>query len=124
MTKKDFFVLLIKVFGLYSLILSVFTYFPWNFNTMFFDLDLWTLLQVLGFIGVVLGVYVLLVRNADRVVNWLKLDHGFDDDRIEIGNFNATGMVSFAIILIGGFLIVDYFPSLLDDCYLAFKQNV
>lgn len=65
-----------------------------------------------------------MIQNADWVIDKLKLDIGFDSDRIDLGNFDELKMVSFATILLGGFLIVTCFPSFIGNCYLAFKGTV
>jgi hypothetical protein len=72
----------------------------------------------------VVGLYVLLIRKTDKIIDWLKIDTGFDDDRIEIGNFNAIGIVKLALIMIGGFLVIDHLPYTLHYSYLAFKSEV
>ncbi len=82
------------------------------------------LLYFSGAILLAVGLYVLLIRKTDTILNWLKIDNGFDDDRIEIGNFNGLGIVKLALIIIGGFLIIDYLASFLNYTYLAFKKEV
>lgn len=54
----------------------------------------------------------------------LKLDRGFDDDHIVIGNFDSQKVVSFATIIIGGFLIIDYVPSFLRNLYNSIKSEI
>src|SRR5690606_26990278 len=56
--------------------------------------------------------------------DFLKIDQGFDDERIEFGNFSSQKIMQLALILIGGFLIIDYLPDFLQFTYLAFKKEV
>jgi len=62
-----------------------------------------------------------MVSKVDKIIDWLKLDEGFDRNIIQLGNFNETKLASVVIILIGGFLIIDYLPSFLHYLYTSFK---
>ncbi len=122
MTKRDFFRIVIKLFGLYSLIASIFQLLPTFYAYASHGFDQWTIMLVVAFTALIVFIYVFLIKKVDVVIDWL--DKGFDDEKIEIGNFNSVKIVSFATILIGGFLIVNYFPTFLYQCYLAFKSNL
>ena len=124
MTKRDFFRIIIKLFGLYSLILTVFTYIPSNIGYVTFEFELMTLLWIFGATALVALIYVFLILKTDRIIDILKIDKGFDDERIELGNFNSEKIFKLALIIIGGFLIVDYLPNFLQFTYLAFKSQV
>jgi len=43
---------------------------------------------------------------------------------LSFGNFNSLKIMKLALILIGGFLIIDYLPDFLQYTYLAFKKEV
>lgn len=124
MSKRDFFRTIIKLFGLYSLILSLFQFFPSLINFSVIGVDLWSVVSILGLTVIIIAIYIFLINRPDLIIDLLKLDKGFDDSRIEFGAFDSNKLVSFATILIGGFLIVDYFPSFINSCYTAFKENV
>jgi hypothetical protein len=124
MTKRDFFRIIIKLFGLYALILTVFTYIPRNISYVTFQFEPIVLLWIFGASVLIILIYVLLIRKTDLIINLLKLDKGFDDDRIEFGNFNSQKIIQLALILIGGFMIIDYLPDFLQYTYLAFKKEV
>jgi len=124
MTKRDFFRIIIKLFGLYSLILAVFVYFPNNLSYVIYDFEPITLLWIIGALSLTVLVFVFLIRKTDRIIDLLKIDKGFDEERIEFGNFNVQNILKLGLILIGGFLIIDYFPHFLHFCYLAFKGIV
>jgi hypothetical protein len=121
MTKRDFFRLLIKIFTLYAVIISIFTLFPqlflWN---QIFD----TVTSGLIFIGSILllvAFSILLVKYTDHIINFLKLDKGFDEETIILGNLDNEAILKIAIILIGGFTIVENVPKLLMDILNEFK---
>ncbi|CAM3410582.1 hypothetical protein [Aequorivita lipolytica] len=124
MTKKDFFRIIIKLFGLYSLILAVFYYIPSNISYIIYDFEPFSFLWILGILVFVFLVYIFLILKTDKIIDLLKIDKGFDDDRIVFSNFNSRTIVQLALIVIGGFLIIDYLPDFLHSCYLAFKKQV
>jgi hypothetical protein len=45
----------------------------------------------------------------------LNLTANFDEDQIVLGNLNTNSIYTFAIILIGGFMMIDNVPILLMD---------
>lgn len=124
MSKKDFFRIIIRLFGLYSLITTLFSAIPTILNSSYMGFDVWFVLTVLGIVAIICCIFIFLLFKVDVIIKWLRLDKGFDDDRIEFGNVDSVKLVSFAIILIGGSLIVNYFPGFIYNCYLAFKTAV
>jgi hypothetical protein len=124
MTKRDFFIIIIRLFGLYSLILSLFTFIPNSFPIAFYDIDIISMIWIIGATLITLGIFVLLVFKSDKVVQILKLDKGFDDDRIEFSNFNQKNIVMLSSILIGGFLIIDNISDFLSHIIFFFKADL
>lgn len=124
MTKKDFFRILIKIFGLYSLVTAMFTVLPNSFSTVFYDLDAYGILHVLLLLIMVVFLYTLLIKNPDKVIRLLKLEEGFDDDYIKFENLNSENIIKLGLIVIGGFLLIDNIPYFLSHTYVAFKSDV
>ncbi len=124
MTKRDFFRIIIKLFGLYALILAVFSYIPSNIGYVTFQFEVITLVWIFGASALVCLIYIFLILKTDKIIDLLKIDKGFDDDRIEFGNFDTEKIFSLSIIIIAGFLIIDYLPNFLQYTYLAFKKQV
>ncbi|WP_146090656.1 hypothetical protein [Aureitalea marina] len=58
------------------------------------------------------------------IINLLQLDKGYDDDTIVLGNFDSLKIVKFALIIIGGMMLLDYVPDFLRYSFLAFKSEV
>lgn len=54
----------------------------------------------------------------------LKLDVGFDDDHIDFGNIRQTTILNFAIVIIGGLLLIDNVPPFLRNGYEAFRSVI
>lgn len=123
MTKRDFFRTIIKLFGLYLAISTLFTNIP---NTLIYTFEfgislMWV--SIASFLFVLLCVLFLLFR-ADAIIDFLHLDKGFDEETIVFGDLNNLNLLKFAVILIGAFLLVDYTPEFISQCYFAFKNTV
>lgn len=121
MTKRDFFILLIKVFGLYSVVISLFSVLPGNISLALLDVDVFVIIWLAVAFTVVIGLFVLLIFKSDKVVNALRLDKGFDDDRIELGNLKPSDIIKVGTFIIGGLLILDNIPAFLSHSLFAFK---
>lgn len=124
MTNRDFFRIIIKLFGLYALISAVFVYIPSSISYVFYDFEPISLLWIVGGLSLVVLIFVFLIRKTDRIIDLLKIDKGFDEERIEFGNFNVQNIVKLGLIIIGGSLIIEYFPKFLSYCFFAFKSQV
>lgn len=108
---------------MYALTQVIFNYLPSNYF-LFFQNDFWMGLLLTSAVVLAIGVFVLLIRYAATVANWLGLDRGFDEERMEFGQLNVHGLISTAVIIIGGFMVVDYLPNLLYNGFVAFKEEV
>jgi len=123
MTKRDFFRVLIKLFGLYAAITATFNLLPTYIGYVVYDLNLSTLIALLIAIAIT-SLALALIFGADKVIDWLKLDRGYDEDRIEFGNLKDINILKLAIIVIGLLLVVNNSPTFFHHCYLAFKDLV
>ncbi len=121
MTKKDFFRVLIKIFTLYGLLISAISFI--NQLTLLGQSinDIFFLISVVGSFSVTLIFLYLVINFTDNIINFLKLDSGFDDDKIVFGNLNNQSLYKIAIVLLGGFLMVDSFPRIIVDLVNSFK---
>lgn len=124
MTYRDFFRITIKLFGLYGLIISLFQFLPTAINFVFNSLDIWLLFFVICVASLILALYRLLLKKGDRIIDWLKLDLGFDHDTIDMGAIQGKDLVTIATILIGGSLLVGFFPSFIYQSYILIKEIV
>ena len=123
MTKRDFFILLIKIFGLYSLIASLFSALPGQLSFLIQSLDPISLTIMIGSIVFVLGLFTLLIFKADKIVSLLKLDRGFDEERIELEKIDSTQIIKIGTFIVGGFLLLDHLPIFLSQTIFAFKAS-
>lgn len=124
MTKRDFFIVIVKLFGLFSLVSSLFSGLPTNISWALMDLDVTMAFWIIITFIVIVGLFVLLVFKSDNVVTLLRLDRGFDDDRIELGNLDSKNIVKVAVIIIGGLLFIDSIPMFLSHTLFAFKGDI
>lgn len=118
MTKRDFFILLIKLFGLFYLIKSLFL------STLVLrQLDVLALISFFVTLTVVVGLFWLLIFRADKVVAFLQLESGLSDERIELGNIKTGDIIKIGTFVIGGLLIIDSIPRFLIHAYSFVRRN-
>lgn len=124
MTKRDFLRMLIKLFGLYGATIAIFSLAP-TYMGYYIGQDDWViLLLALGTLVIILVLLLAIVHGADKIIWALKLDKGYDDDRIDFGNVKEIQIVKLAVLVLGGMLIINNFPSFLNYCYLAFRAQI
>lgn len=122
MTNKDFFRLMIKLFGLYQFLLVVFTFLPRNLQLIFNDFfSLSSLVSLILITLFILAVYYVLIKNPDLLINLFKLDKGFDKNEITVNNLNSDAILQIGMVLIGGFLIVDNLGYFISSFITYFK---
>lgn len=124
MTKRDFFILLIKVVGLFLLLSNLFSILP-GMVPYFAMMQGWEImLSSIVVVLIVIALFVLLVQKADWLVDKLNLARGFDDARIDLGNPNKKTLIQLTILFIGGYLLVDHIPAALLGLINLFMTTV
>lgn len=103
---------------------SLFSVIPGNISIALRDVNAFSLIWVVAVIVAVIGLFVLLVFMADKVVGLLRLDKGFDEERMDFGNLKATDIVKIGTFIIGGLLIINNIPALLSHTFFAFKDGI
>lgn len=124
MTKRDFFRIIIKLFGLYSLILTVFTWIPSNLPFFTYGFELVPVLLVLALTLLSFLMFYILIIKTDAIITFLKLDKGFDDPNITIGNISSDKVLMLGIIIVGGLLLIHSLADFFLYSFLAFKKEV
>lgn len=125
MTKRDFFRLVIKLFGLYTIIKSLLIVLPSSL-TLLVKTSYSSLGYIAWFIGIILGafaLFILLIYKADTVINWLKLDKGFDDNEMSIANMNIEKLLTLGLIIIGGLLFINNISSFFAQILSLIKTS-
>ncbi|MFN7486571.1 MAG: hypothetical protein ACK5Q9_08700 [Cyclobacteriaceae bacterium] len=118
MTKRDFFILLIKLFGLFFLIKSLFL-----ITLVLRQPNVLALISFFIGLAVVAGLFWLLIFKADKVVALLRLESGLSDERIELGNIRTGDIIKIGTFVIGGLLIIDNIPQFLHHSYWFVRGN-
>jgi len=72
---------------------------------------------------VIISLFLFLIYRPDKIIRWLKLDKGFDEERIEFQNFNNTNILKLALIVIGGIVLIKNIPAFLSYTLFAFKSS-
>lgn len=122
MTNKDFFRLMIKLFGLYQFLLLIFTFLPSNLQLLFNDFfSIGSIISIILITLFILAVYYVFVKNPDLIINFFKLDRGFDKNEITVNNLNSDTILQIGMVLIGGFLIVDNLGYFISSFITYFK---
>lgn len=128
MSIKTFWSILIKVLGL-ILISGALVVVPQSISFIYYALksgDFADVLSVAGLNLILLLIYFLIIRLCIYKTNWiidqLKLDKGFETENIEL-NFDATKIISIAIIVIGGLLFIESIPVLLREIMVFFEDK-
>lgn len=124
MTKKDLFRLIIKMFGLYSVISIIFSVLPGNVCLVISQMDFVGIIWVVFSLIVIILLFAFLIYKPDTIIRWLKLDKGFDEDKIEFQNFNNPNIIKLAVIVIGGIILIQNIPTFLSHTLFAFKSSV
>jgi hypothetical protein len=124
MTTRDLFRLIIKIFGLYFVISMIFSGIPSNISYVFREVEVTGILWLVISLIVTFFIFIFLIYKPDKLITWLKLDKGFDDDRIEFQNFNDTNILKLALIIIGGLLLLKNIPGFLSQTLFAFKSSL
>jgi hypothetical protein len=124
MTKRDFLILMIKLFGLYSIVTTLFSALPGNVIFAMGHFDFTIAVWILVVFVVTMGLFWLLTFKADRLVDLLKLEHGFVDDRIELGSIKPEDIIKIGTFVIGGLLFLRSIPGFLSGTFWAFKGDI
>ena len=124
MTKRDFFILTIKIFGLFSIITALFSTLPNNISFVIQNIEFTGIIWLIITTLIIIGLFYLLLRKADKVSDFLKLEKGFDQERIDFSGLKSLDIIKFGILIIGGFLFIENIPSFLSHTLFAFKSSI
>jgi hypothetical protein len=128
MKTKDFFRLVIKLFGLYALILSMFALVrQTGVFLASFSYDNGYLLELIGFIFIAIALVCLffwLTFRPDFIIEKFKIDKGFDEDHIPFEKIDPINILRIGCILIGGIIFIENVPGFLSNCFYLFRQSV
>ncbi len=124
MTKNDLFRIIIKLIGLYWIVTTLYTQLPIVVSVFLNEFNIKYLPSIISYFIVSVLLIVLLIFNTDKVILWLKLIKGFDEDRIEFLNFDLDGILKVALIIVGCILIVNNLATFFIQTYYFVKLNI
>lgn len=106
MTLRDFFRVLLKLTGLYFLIQMLIGFLPAQLQFMTSGFDTNSTAGTLIYFAIILVVcyftFHLLIRNPDKIIDWLRLDKNYDNAQININNFSTRNIIILGLFIIGG----------------------
>lgn len=130
MTKRDFFIIVSKLLGIYWFISSIFSMFPDFIVSLSMLIDfgpnskiIVSLLGILPF-SFFLFISYSLVFSYNSIIKKLKLEDGFDDNRIEFGNLKKIDVFRIGCFLIGGMLFINNIPNFITQSVAFFQHEI
>ena len=124
MTKRDFFRVLIKLFGLYIFIEYLFIGIMANFNFFYIDSEPIVVIASIVVVLVWVGLFLAIMFKTDSILDMLSLDKGFEDERINLVEMKASGLMKIGLIVIGALLVINNIAPMLYHIFYAFKAEI
>lgn len=121
MLLRDLFRLILKLFGIYALIISLFTFLPKAFSIS--DLEISSFIWIFVVSVIMLGFFLVIIFRSDAIIDLLELDQGFEEKEIHFGNVDSLTLIKLGIILAGGILVVDKFPEFIYQTFNLMKNQ-
>lgn len=123
MTKKDLFRIILKIAGLYFLVVTLFQALPGL--SIFFGNAPWHSIVLFVVVIIIFALlFAVLIFKPDAVIKSLKLDRGFDDDVVMLKRIDFSDLLKVAIFAIGLSLIVKQLPLFITHAIFLFKLLV
>ena len=126
MSIRTFWNIVFKIMGIWFII-SLLNFIPYTFSTLTVFLndaysDATFLIVCLLVIAFFISVIRLLIFRTDIIIDKLKLEKSFTEDRINI-NIHSYQLLSIAIVIIGGITVIENFPSFCSELVKFFQQK-
>ncbi|THD66479.1 hypothetical protein E7Z59_11805 [Robertkochia marina] len=121
MLYRDLFRLILKLLGLYALIISLFTFLPKAFSIS--ELELSSFIWIFVVSVIMLGFFIFIVFKSDMIIDLLELDQGFEEKKVSFGNVDKITLIKLGIILAGGFLIIEKLPEFIYQTFHIMKEQ-
>jgi len=125
MTPRSLFAIIIKIIGIY-LVIEAFVFLPQliatigQYRRMMTESSQSDFLDAGFFIIFALGSYFLILRyclfKTDWIIDKLRLDRGFSEEKFEI-NIHRSTVLKIAVIVIGAVMVIDSLPLLCKQLF-------
>jgi hypothetical protein len=124
MTKRDFFRVLTKLFGLFIFIEYLFEGIITNFSFFYMDSEPIVVMISIVVLLIWAGLFLVIMFKTDTILDMLSLDKGFEDERIDLGEMKASGLMKIGLIVIGGLLVINNIAPMFYHIFYAFKAEI
>ncbi len=114
MSKKDFFRILLKAIGINLIIGVIIGAVPIFFMLFVNEFAFAGLIPFVGLVIFGFVVHHFLILKTDTLINAFNLDSGFDDDTINLVNFDFQKMVQLGLIIVGLYWLTTIVSELLS----------
>lgn len=128
MTPRTFWLILIKLIGIYFIFDSLNVVVPFITGTfyVFKGSSDYPVFQIVSGFIVVIGVYFLIfwyaIFRADSVVDKLRLETGFTETKFDI-NIHRSTILKIAVIVMGGLMFANVLPILCNDIFSYLRST-
>ena len=123
MTKRDFFIIVIRIIGLYGFLHSLLILVSQMIFLVPYPNKPENIYSVLSTVLYSI-VWILPIIYSATLVKLLGLEKDFDNDDIRLGNIDTRKLLVFAIVLVAGITIVDSLAEVFYHATLLFKYSV
>jgi hypothetical protein len=128
MTPRTFWTIFIKILGIWIILSSMITVPEFLTAIAYFGkvggaegVIIWILLLILV-IALFAAILKLFVFKTDWVIDKLKLDKDFTEEKIDL-NIHRSTILNIAIIVIGGLMFIDGLPLLIKDLFQYYQEK-
>ena len=125
---NTFWKILLKIIGLWILFSSI-SIIPQFFTTLSFvegSINIIALLQVWGILLGSIVIYFIIIRiflfKTDWIIQKLKLNQNFNEDRIDL-NIKPAQVLTIVIIIMGALILIESVPMFISRIYDFLKQK-
>ncbi|MEO9258243.1 MAG: hypothetical protein ABI207_07670 [Crocinitomicaceae bacterium] len=123
MTKNDLFKIILKLFGLYSIIELIIQIPNIIFYLYIESNDDFNWLMLLIPIMSILVIYTLLFK-PESVIQLFKLDKGYDNNEATNNSINGEAISKIALVIIAVYIIVSNLGNFITQLVFSFKESV
>ena len=122
MTPRSFWIILFRIIGL-LIIINSFIQIPslipflGGINA---DSVLYLAVMLILLVAILYLVYHFLIVNNLKIIDILGLDKGFTEDIFQL-NLNGSSVIQLAVILIGGMVLIQNFPLVINSIFTNVK---
>ncbi len=124
---RDLLILILRIFGIYILLFFSFPILISNMKFyvgVFSDWDTDVIGYVTSTIILPIAMALLLIFGSSMLINLFKLDKGFQSSEVLLNKTSQLNLVKLAIILLGGFLIINNLVNTISYIVETFRQSL